>query len=233
LTGIALPSVSPHQRGIALILLAFTAGTMDTIAFLTLGEVFTSAMSGNTVLFGLALGQGHLAAASRALTAFAGYVCGVIVTSAMLRPPERGIRRALGLELLFVGAFTAWWTIRGGGTRDPTDPYGLIVLSAIAMGLQGGIGRAIRVPGIPTIVITSTLTAIVGGITERVLAQEKPLTSAVRQQIGAYTAYFVSAIVSGIAVWSGLLAAVPFIALAAVFAAWLGVQRGSLRLEPD
>lgn len=215
----------------ALVLLAFAAGTMDTIAFLTLGEVFTSAMSGNTVLFGLALGQGHLAAAARSLVAFAGYVCGVIVAAVLLRERERGIRRTIGLELLFVAAFAALWAVRDGA-RHPADPYGLIVLSAIAMGLQGGVGRTIRVPGVPTIVITSTLTAIVGGITERALAREKLLTSAARQQIGAYTAYFGSAVLSGVAVWSGWLVAMPFAPLAAVLAVWLGLRRGFLRLEP-
>lgn len=204
---------------------------MDTIAFLTLGEVFTSAMSGNTVLFGLALGQGHLAAASRSLAAFAGYVCGVIVAAALLRERKRGIRRTLGLELLFVAAFAVLWTVRTGA-QHPADPYGLIVLSAIAMGLQGGVGRTIRVPGVPTIVITSTLTAIVGGITERALAREKLLTSAAHQQIGAYTAYFGSAVVCSIAVWSGWSAAMPLAPLVAVLAVSLGLQRGVLRLEP-
>jgi uncharacterized membrane protein YoaK (UPF0700 family) len=33
-----------HERGIALALLSFAAGSMDAIAFLSLGEVFASAM---------------------------------------------------------------------------------------------------------------------------------------------------------------------------------------------
>jgi uncharacterized membrane protein YoaK (UPF0700 family) len=228
-----ISGASPHRRGIALVLLSFTAGTMDAIAFLALGEVFTSAMSGNTILFGLALGQGHLAAASRSMAAFAGYVFGVAGAAVTLKAPDHGIRRTLGLELLLLVVFAGWWTVRGGVTDVP-NPYGLIILSAVAMGLQGGIGRAVRVTGIPTIVITSTLTAIVGGLAERALAHQKPLASPVtRQQIATFAAYLVSAVIGGIAVWSGWLAVMPFVPLAAVLVLWMGLQFGVMRLEPD
>jgi uncharacterized membrane protein YoaK (UPF0700 family) len=228
-----ISQASPHRRGIALVLLSFAAGSMDTIAFLALGEVFTSAMSGNTILFGLALGQGHLAAASRALAAFAGYVCGVAGAAVSLKAPDHGIRRTLELELLLLVVFAGWWTVRGG-VRNVPNPYGLIILSAVAMGLQGGIGRAVRVTGIPTIVITSTLTAFVGGLAERALAHQKPLASPVtRQQIATFAAYLVSAVIGGIAVWSGWLAVMPFVPLAAVLVLWMGLQFGVVRLEPD
>jgi uncharacterized membrane protein YoaK (UPF0700 family) len=223
---------SRWRRGVALALLSFAAGTMDAIAFLALGEVFTSAMSGNTILFGIALGQGNLAAASRAMAAFAGYVCGVAGAAVTLREPERGIRRAIGLEVLLLAAFAGWWIVRDGA-HLPSHPHGLIVVSAVAMGLQGAIGRALRISGIPTIVITSTLTAIVGGLGERALARERPLVSAAaRQQIAAYLAYLLSAVVAGIAVWSGWLVAVPFAPLAAVFALWLGLRLGLVELRP-
>jgi uncharacterized membrane protein YoaK (UPF0700 family) len=228
-----ISQASPHRRGIALVLLSFAAGSMDTIAFLALGEVFTSAMSGNTILFGLALGQGHLAAASRALAAFAGYVCGVAGAAVSLKAPDHGIRRTLELELLLLAVFAGWWTVRGG-VRNVPNPYGLIILSAVAMGLQGAIGRAVRVTGIPTIVVTSTLTAFVGGLAERALAHQKPLASPVtRQQIATFAAYLVSAVIGGIAVWSGWLAVMPFVPLAAVLVLWMGLQFGVVRLEPD
>jgi len=230
-----ISQASPHRRGLALVLLSFTAGTMDAIAFLALGDVFTSAMSGNTILFGLALGQGHLAAASRSMAAFAGYVFGVAGAAVTLKAPDRGIRRTLELELLLLAAFAGWWMVRAGGANDGVShPYGLIILSAIAMGLQGALGRAIGVSGIPTIVITSTLTAIVGGLAERALAREKPLVLAARrQQIAAFAAYLVSAIIAGIAVWSGWLAVMPFVPLAAVLVLWMGLQFGVVQLEPD
>jgi uncharacterized membrane protein YoaK (UPF0700 family) len=232
LTGVDAEAAS-CRRGIALVLLSFAAGTMDAIAFLALGDVFTSAMSGNTILLGLALGQGQLTAASRSLAAFAGYVVGVAGAAVTLKPPRLGIRRTLELELLLLAVFAGWWSFRGGAT-PPSNPYGLIILSALAMGLQGGIGRAIGATGIPTIVVTSTLTAIVGSLAERALARQKPLASPVaRQQIAAFLAYLVGAVLSGIAVCSGWLVVAPFLPLAAVLLVWLGLRFDLVQLEPD
>src|SRR4051812_41106296 len=94
-----------RDSGVALGLLSFAAGSMDAIAFLALGDVFTSAMSGNTILFGLALGQGRLSAASHSLAAFAGYVIGVAGAALPLRTATRGIERTIALEALFLAAF--------------------------------------------------------------------------------------------------------------------------------
>jgi uncharacterized membrane protein YoaK (UPF0700 family) len=100
------------------------------------------------------------------------------------------------------------------------------------MGLQGAIGRAIGAAGIPTIVITSTLTAIVGSLTDRVLARQRPLVPvAMRDQIAAFLAYLASAVIGGIAFWCDQLAALPFAPLAAVLALWLGLRFGRVALE--
>ena len=108
--------------------------------------------------------------------------------------------------------------------------YSLIILSAIAMGLQGAVGRAIRIPGIPTIVITSTLTAIIGTVAERMLARDRPvLTAPTRQQIGTFLVYLGSAVVTGFAV-SRWLAGLPFVPMVAVFALALGLRLRLLRL---
>jgi uncharacterized membrane protein YoaK (UPF0700 family) len=226
------PRASPGRHGAALALLSFAAGAMDAIAFLVLGGVFTSAMSGNTIVLGAALGQGQLATASRTLVAFAGYVCGASCAALPLRTPGRGIRRTLGLELLLLAALTVWWIC--GSTKDPFDAYSLIILSALAMGLQGGIGRAMHVAGVPTIVITSTLTAIIESLAERALARRRPLAStAARQQIAAFLAYLVGAVTGGAMVWAGWLVALPFVPFAAVLILWLELQWGFMRLEPD
>jgi uncharacterized membrane protein YoaK (UPF0700 family) len=218
-----------HDRGIALALLSFAAGGMDAIAFLALGDVFTSAMSGNTILLGLALGQGRMSAASHSLAAFVGYVVGVAGAAPWLRAPMRGIERTLVLETLFLAAFAGLWTACGG-PASPSVVYGLIILSAIAMGLQGAVGRAIRIPGIPTIVITSTLTAIVGTLAERLLARDRPvLTAPTRQQIRTFLVYLASAVVIGLAV-SRRLAGPPFIPLACALALVLGLRLRLLRL---
>ncbi|OYW11995.1 MAG: DUF1275 family protein, partial [Acidiphilium sp. 37-67-22] len=58
--------------------LAFVSGSADIFAFLKFHDVFTSAMTGNTALLGLALGQGHILAAQRSLAALFGFCCGSI-----------------------------------------------------------------------------------------------------------------------------------------------------------
>jgi uncharacterized membrane protein YoaK (UPF0700 family) len=189
-----------QKRSVSLALLASTAGSMDAIAFLTLGNVFTSAMSGNTVLLGLSLGQGRLSAASYAFVAFIGYVVGAASGALPLRAPARSIEWTLTAEILFLAAFALLWIVRGGATT-PIEIYVLIILSAVAMGLQGAVGRAIGIPGVPTIVITSTLTAIIGTIAEQAMSHDRPaLSQSTRHQITTFASYLLSAIVAGFAV---------------------------------
>lgn len=213
---------------LGLALLCFAAGVMDAIAFLALGQIFTSAMSGNTILFGIALGQGHLLAASHSLAAFAGYVAGVAGGALPLRAPNRGIERALGIEVLFLATFAALWLASGPPQRATV--YLLIACSAVAMGLQGAVGRAIRVPGIPTVVFTSTLTAIVATLAERALGRERSaLPAPTRQQMATFAVYLGSAVVAGLAVphWLAAVAALP---LAAVSLLVVGLRLDFLRL---
>jgi uncharacterized membrane protein YoaK (UPF0700 family) len=47
------------RHDLTLALLAFASGTTDVLSFLALSGVFTSAMTGNTALLGLAAGQGQ------------------------------------------------------------------------------------------------------------------------------------------------------------------------------
>lgn len=210
-------------------LLSVAAGVMDAIAFLTLGEVFTSAMSGNTILFGLALGQGRLSDASHSLAAFAGYVIGVAAAALPLRAASRPIERALGFEALLLAAFAGYWTAVGG-PRGPLAVYPLILLSAIAMGMQGAVGRAIQVPGTPTVVITSTLTAIVAGLAERALGRRpQPHPAPTGPQLTSFCLYLAGAVVAGVAA-SRWLTALPFVPLAAVAALAVGLRANVLRL---
>ena len=216
-------------RSIAIGLLSFAAGAMDALAFLTLGEVFTSAMSGNTILMGLALGQGRIFAALHSLTALVGYACGVALAVLPLRRRPHGIGYALGFEVLFLAAFAGFWTA-WGGPSDPVPRYALIALSAIAMGLQGAVGRAIQIPGVPTIVITSTLTAIIGRVAEKLFDRGQRVPAGpTQQQMLSFLAYLASAIVCGLAT-SRWLGALPFAPLVAVLALVAGLRLRMLAL---
>jgi uncharacterized membrane protein YoaK (UPF0700 family) len=62
---------------VAAIALTFGSGAMDVASFTRLGTVFTSVMTGNMVLFGLAAARRSAALAVHTLVAIAGYVTGV------------------------------------------------------------------------------------------------------------------------------------------------------------
>ena len=211
-----------------MILLSFAAGSTDGIAFLALSGVFTSAMSGNTILLGLAIGQGHFAAALHSLIAILGYVAGVSLASLSLAKLGRGSGWTLSLEALFLAAFAAIWFFFGASDRAPIL-YGLIVLSAIAMGLQGAIGRSLGVPGVMTVIFTSTYTAIVGDFIARALSREKPLlTGLAARQISALAAYLGGAAVAG-AMTIHWLQAAPFLPLTAVLMLLAGLRLRLIR----
>jgi uncharacterized membrane protein YoaK (UPF0700 family) len=212
----------------ALALLSFAAGAMDALTFLMLGHIFTSAMSGNSVLLGLALGQAELGAAAKAAAAIAGYVVGVACATPLLASAGRGIGRVLVAETVLLAAFAALWGNAGGATSVPVL-YALIGLSAVAMGLQGAVGRHLKLPGLATVVFTSTLTAIVGATVERLLARQRPLlTAPTGQQIAMYAAYLASAAAMGFAAarWPGAL---PYVPLAAVALAGIGLALRRVR----
>src|SRR5579862_4955852 len=90
------------------IALTFASGAMDVASFTRLGSVFTSVMTGNIVLWGLAAARGSLTLASHTAVAIVGYIVGV----------AGGSRIAVGAR----GAADA--DGRGAGARGPAGTDG-------------------------------------------------------------------------------------------------------------
>src|ERR1700719_2537015 len=69
----------PRQQILTLIAIAltFASGATDVASFTRLGDVFTSVMTGNIVLWGLAAARGSLTLASHTAVSIAGYITGV------------------------------------------------------------------------------------------------------------------------------------------------------------
>lgn len=227
----------PDMRDWGLAFLATAAGSMDVLAFTHLANVLPSAMTGNTALLGLALGQGRWHDAVPFLIAFGAFCCGAAATTVALylrpdaRSSPRAAHRLLALEaLLLVGFLLLWLFTRqpfGGGVRDL-----LIVLAAFAMGMQGMVARLDERSGINTIVFTSTLSAIVGSATQALLRRPHRLTRDTRRQIGMFAAYFAGALLSGLLVWSGspVMAALPLAAVVvALFLHWRAASASRFR----
>jgi uncharacterized membrane protein YoaK (UPF0700 family) len=59
--------------------LTLTTGALDVVSYLRLGKVFSSVITGNLALLGVATGKHDAVLASNAGLALAGYACGVLV----------------------------------------------------------------------------------------------------------------------------------------------------------
>jgi uncharacterized membrane protein YoaK (UPF0700 family) len=140
---------------------------VDAVSFLGLGQVLTAAMTGNTVLLGLSIGQADAQAALRAGIALAGFVAGAVLGAAIV---ERGARAAiwspavtvaLGLELIVLIALALGWHFAGGeADRSIAVLDALIASAGLAMGIQSAAAQRIGVPGAATTYVTGTLTSL-------------------------------------------------------------------------
>lgn len=205
-----------------LALLAFASATTDVLSFLALGEIFTSAMTGNTAFLGLALGQGHALVACRALAALVGFTLGVVAGTLAAGGGDhaRGLVWTLALEALCLGLFVVLWYALPRPLADGFI-YVLIVLSALGMGAQLVAARRLNLPGVPTVVFTTTLGSIVMTLTHALLRREAPMPEALRQS-AVFATYLAGAVLAGVLAPShlGILVLLP---LGAVVAA-LGLQ---------
>jgi len=123
-------------------------------------------MTGNTVLLGLALVQANHQEALRASLALVGFLGGGVLgawvvekePSAGLWP--RSVTVALALEWGFLLVFAVGWLSTGGEAATFAARGSLIMLSALAMGLQSAAARRLEVSGIATTYITGTVTTL-------------------------------------------------------------------------
>src|SRR5438876_8317161 len=117
------PPPDAWQRHVALLVgLSAAAGWLDVLVWIHLGKVFTSFMSGNLLLVGVAAGGGHgdlLARAAVALSAFIlGSAAGALLTGSRLSPGAAlPMERTLLLEAAVLAAFAVVW-VAGGRPAD-------------------------------------------------------------------------------------------------------------------
>jgi len=158
-------------RDSLVVVLTLTTGAVDAASFLALGNVFSSVITGNLVLLGLAAGTGRAELAVHSGVALAGYMAGVAAGAPLAArrhdaagtwPPS--VTVTLAVELLILVAFSVGWELAG------THPAGgaqlaLVAVLAAAMGMQSA---AVRHLGqMSTTYLTSTLTALVAGLVTR------------------------------------------------------------------
>jgi uncharacterized membrane protein YoaK (UPF0700 family) len=202
---------------LGLVLLSGGAGCADVLAFLKLGDLFTSAMTGNTALLAIAVGRGHLLAASRSFCALAGFALGIVLATAITSPGHgqredrrRNLRRLLPLELIFLVSCTTLWSLTSHSVHGVLR-YAIIALSALSMGIQAIAARASNSSGINTIVFTTNFVNILV-IATRALAHLQPQWNSLARSTylaQAFVAYGAGAVLAaflvnrgyGFAIW--------------------------------
>jgi uncharacterized membrane protein YoaK (UPF0700 family) len=217
----------PHRRDGLVITLTLVTGAVDAIGLLRLGGVFTSVMTGNMVLLGLAAAKHDGSIALHTGVAFLAYVVGSFVGARIAGHAEaeehlwpRPVVRALGAELAVMVVFAIWWE---AANAHPTTgvTYALLGLNAAALGIQSAAVLRFGVSGLSTTYLTGTLTQFIAGLTKR------------HEPIQVRSALILSALIGGAAA-GGLVALdaprwaplVPSGALAFVVAGgWLSFHR--------
>ena len=147
------------------LLLCLTAvtGLVDAVSYLQLGHVFVGNMTGNVVFLGFALADKADFSISASLLAIAAFLIGAFagggIGSRAGHHRARLLAIASGLEIALVGAALivakSGLDLQGALIRDS-----LIVLLALAMGLQNAAARRLGVPDLTTTVLTLTLTGL-------------------------------------------------------------------------
>jgi uncharacterized membrane protein YoaK (UPF0700 family) len=181
------------------LLLSLAAGSADAIAFMGLGRVFTSNMTGNLVLLGIDVGQGHVLLAAQSAFVLVLFMGGVALGVTLARSVAQTERphfasQATAIEKVLLVAFAIGWTATTQHT--PLTDYLLLSCLAFAMGLQSAALNRLGAPGVGTTAITGTITALVTGVVATVtgLADSR---DRIRFQFGVIAIYGLGAACCG------------------------------------
>jgi uncharacterized membrane protein YoaK (UPF0700 family) len=154
-----------HESRLVRALLVQTAATglIDAVSYLALGHVFTANMTGNFVFLAFAVAGAPGLSIPRSAVSLAAFLAGAVAGGRLAArrgtaPLPRWVATAFAMEaaLLLAAALAA-----ATGTRTaPVTVYGIIALTALAMGVRTATVRTLAVPDLTTTVLTLTLTGL-------------------------------------------------------------------------
>jgi uncharacterized membrane protein YoaK (UPF0700 family) len=146
-----------------LLVLTLVTGLVDAVSYLKLGHVFVANMTGNVVFLGFAVAGATDLSIPASLTAIAAFLAGAFaggrLGSSLGHHRGRLVAIAAYLQIALVAAAVVVSTA-ALASESMVVSYALIVLLALAMGLQNAIARRLGVPDLTTTVLTLTLTGI-------------------------------------------------------------------------
>jgi uncharacterized membrane protein YoaK (UPF0700 family) len=171
-----VPREATRVRDTLVVVLTLTTGAMDAVTFVRLGNVFSSVITGNLALLGVAVGERHGGLAVNGGVAMAGYACGVLIgrrfagTVSKDQPVwPRRVTVAMAVEFILLAGFSVGWLLAAG---HPTGGgrVALLVAGATAMGMQS---TAVRCLGpISTTYLTSTMIGLFEALAVRRVPDE-------------------------------------------------------------
>ena len=173
----------PREQVLTLIAIALTfgSGATDVASFTRLGGVFTSVMTGNIVLGGLAVAQRSLSLASHTAVSIAGYIAGVAGGTWIAHGFKRAgpakpaddegrasvlparVNRSLFAELVLLAGFAVGWEITGASPAGWAQ-FCLLAVTAAAMGVQASAVNEMGLTNVSTTFLTGTLTGLVSSL---------------------------------------------------------------------
>jgi len=194
---------------------AFAAGAVDIIGFAKLGGVFASAMTGNFALLAYHVVRGNTLSAIGSVIALLGFIAGCLIGFRLRRGRSQRttISLLLGVEtaLLLLFAFVPAVRLQ-------------IAILAIAMGLQAVVGQIIS---LSTIVFTTTLTRLIGAITDAIATRDSTGIRDIREQMTLIASYLLGALLAGV-LCVHEVSAVVFLPLTGVAVALIAHQLGGV-----
>ena len=182
-------------RDYRVVVLTITTGAVNAVSFLALGKVFSSIITGNLVLLGVAVTTHSSAEAIHASLAIAGYAAGILIGAplAARSSPQVGawpasVTATLGAELVVLAGFCAGWELSDGSPHDGGQ-LALLIVAAAAMGMQSAAVR--RLGHMSSTYLTSTLLAVLAGLATRTRPE------GLGRSLGALAAIVVGALAGG------------------------------------
>jgi uncharacterized membrane protein YoaK (UPF0700 family) len=147
-----------------LLVLTGVTGLVDAVSYLELGHVFVANMTGNVVFLGFAFADAADFSISASLAAIAAFMAGAFAGGEIgsIAGPHRArvLAIATGFQTVLVGAALVV-SMAGPDPDGGLVRYSLILLLALAMGLQNATARRLGVPDLTTTVLTMTLSGLV------------------------------------------------------------------------
>jgi uncharacterized membrane protein YoaK (UPF0700 family) len=162
-----------RHRHTLVVLLTFVTGSADALGFLALGGAFSSVMTGNMVLFGLAAGRADGALALTSGLAILSFAVGVLVgahVAGVARSDDpvwpRRVTVALLVELTVFTAYAVVWELTLDHRQDGVR-LAMLLVSAVALGIQSSAVQRFGVSGLSSTYLTGTLTSLIGDVAAR------------------------------------------------------------------